>query len=189
IILLILLILSYRKQKNSRNPSTAENQDQIQKNDVNQSMAIDTPNLHTKTDLNDLYTQVDVKTKVPKSERSVAKNETDEATWALGAAQYHSIADVDNYNVEQKVDDCKPLDEANDLYTQVDDKTKVPKPERSVAKKETDESKWTIDAADTTQYHTIADVDDYSLEQKEDDCEIPEGIELMKNEIYSGTKN
>ncbi|CAH1782119.1 unnamed protein product, partial [Owenia fusiformis] len=136
-------------------------------------------------DINDLYTQVDIKTKVPKSDRSGAKKETDQATWTVDAVQYHSIADVDNYNVEQKVDDCKPLDEANDLFTAVDDKTKVQKSERSVAKKKTDESTWKVGAVDTTRYHTTADVDNYSAGQKVDDCEIPDGIEMMGNEIYS----
>ncbi|CAH1794664.1 unnamed protein product [Owenia fusiformis] len=141
VILLILLIFLNRNFRNLANTAKPKDTDNHEREIKKQSVAMVTPNLHLKTgQVKDLYSQVDVKTKCPKSGMIYTNTET-----------YDTIFDT--------------TQDAKDKATYED-----------VA---------TDDITDTELYHTPTDVDVNSVEQKEDHIEIPDGIEMFNNELYS----
>ncbi|CAH1782116.1 unnamed protein product [Owenia fusiformis] len=102
-----------------------------------------------------------------------------------------------------KVSQNVTLTDPKDLYTQIDIKTKHKKSEMIYANMgaynaaydtTTDDTTTndtatynTIsdDAKDTTLYHTPEDIGVYSFEKHTDDKDIPDGIEMFNNELYS----
>ncbi|CAH1794661.1 unnamed protein product [Owenia fusiformis] len=113
IILLILLIFSYRELSRCKYATEAvqlHHTGNNNKREVNQgvSMPLLTSNMYQKTEPKDMYAQVDVKTKRPKSDTIHPK--TDDAGYSIIADckdttppdVYHTPADVGVHNIEKK---------------------------------------------------------------------------------------
>ncbi|CAH1779232.1 unnamed protein product [Owenia fusiformis] len=111
-ILTILLIISNRHQNSCKNPSKAESiyHSENNKTDSNQTVAVVTPNLHTKTEPKDIYARVDVKTKAPKPEVIYANTEIDQV------GLYDIAEDVDVYNAVEETGDNSEVPDGIEMF-------------------------------------------------------------------------
>ncbi|CAH1788429.1 unnamed protein product [Owenia fusiformis] len=176
VILLILLVFLYRHLNNLRTTTDAEKTDHNENNkkEIQQSDTMVTPNLHDKTELNINnieYFAIDTKDNVEQDTTVYEAINTDLDHTENGEYEY----------IEEKKDDGNEIlgNNMETPYITLTDEG-VYSEEKKVVENEVQEN----GAKEPTLHDSPEAVDAYD-DEKVDDSEIPDGTDMLNNEIYS----